>query len=708
MSLNTIRNYLAEKLLHLKLEWRNFQRSDYQTALPSLDATDEDLRRDYLRARNKHEEKERTSEYKHNANQALESIILADKAKNEPFEYFQTLDPTNVPENRQPKSGIILLPIRYHQTNPVYPTESVPESGFQIHPLIKYLLHQKYPKYLKYINQYVRPLGTTDATFSDFNREQQDIPPIAQDRKEQCLRIIKRFLHAEPFLPLHFVDYQYAKLPLHTGTGYHNRHNYKMKVHAHFSHPEQYREKPTSKGYFVNAFLELARTYVHHIKEYCLPFNPTKLTEPQVQNRLLTFFLEHPTILFTRNHISDKDGHLKQRPVYAVDDLFLCLETMLTFPLLVTARKMNCCIMYGLETIRGGNHYLDSLSKKFKSFFTIDWSSFDQRAPRVITDIYYTDFLESLIVISHGYQPTYEYPTYPDLTPENLFSRMTNTLHFLHTWYNNMVYLTADGYAYLRTHAGVPSGLLNTQYLDSFVNLFLIIDALIEFGIPEPEIMQITLFIMGDDNSGFTQWQIGLLEKFISWFETYALDRYNMVMSKSKSIITVMRNRIETLSYTCNFGSPTRPLPKLVAQLCYPEHGPKDKYMSARAIGIAYAAAGMDPTFHRFCEDIYYTFLPYAAPMDNDTMERISKHLPGQFKMLDSYFELLDLTHFPTLHEVRKIYSTWQGPLDYAPKWNYAHFINSPNIIPPGAMTIRDYRLKHDIPRPPVINLFQA
>lgn len=708
MSLNNVRDYLEERFLHLKQEWRNFNKSDQTTALPSLEAQDSDLRRDFLRARNVHKERELTDEYIHNAAQTLESIQLKDTKSADPFEFFKHISIDEVPENRLPKPGIHILPFKYHQTNPVYATDDLPESGFRIHPLIDYLVRTKYPRYISYITKYVRPLGTTDATFSDFNREQKDIEPIDEERKQQCIRIAKHFLGVKPYLPLHYVDFQYAKLPLHTGTGYNNRHNYKVRTHAKYARNDRYALMPTSKGYYFNSFTEMARTFVHHIKEFSIPFNPTKLTTENIASRLQKFILERPTIMFTRNHISDKDGNLKQRPVYAVDDLFLCIETMLTFPLLTMARKMSCCIMYGLETIRGGNHYLDSLAKNFKSYFTIDWSQFDQRLPRVITDTYYTDFLESLIIVSDGYQPTYEYDSYPDLTSEMMFNRMSNLLTFLHTWYNNMVFLTADGYAYLRTTAGVPSGMLNTQYLDSYGNLFLIIDALIEFGFPEPEIYDVTLFIMGDDNSGFTNWQIGTLHKFIAWFESYAFNRYNMVLSPTKSVITIMRNRIETLSYTCNFGMPTRPLPKLVAQLCFPEHGPNDKYMSYRAIGISYAAAGMDPTFHRFCEDIYHTFLPYAAPITDLIMERILKHLPGQFKLMDAYFETINLEKFPTLHEVRSLFHTWQGPLDYAPKWNYAHFINSPDEVPPNAETLLEYRKRLQIPRKPVINIFEA
>jgi len=371
------------------------------------------------------------------------------------------------------------------------------------------------------------------------------------------------------------------------------------------------------------------------------------------------------------------------------------------------ARAADCCILYGLETLRGAAHYLDFIAKSYESYFCIDWSAYDQRLPRVITNLYYTDFLEQLIVINSGYQPTMDYPSYPDVDSHKMFKRISNLLHFLHTWYNNMVFVTADGFAYLRTHCGVPSGLFNTQYLDSFGNLFLLIDGFIEYGFTPEDIMSFTLFVLGDDNTAFTLLSINELTSFINWFESYAFKRYNMVLSRNKSIVTHLRSRIESLSYRVNYGMPTRPLDKLIAQLCYPERGPNDKYMSARAIGIAYAAAGMDNDFHEFCHDVFNTFLPYAASPSALTAERVAPFLPGAFKVFDAISEHIPFTHFPSILEVRQAYARYLGPLSFQPKWNLAHFINQPNVIPPSAMTLSDYRLLHNVPRQPVINYFE-
>lgn len=175
-----------------------------------------------------------------------------------------------------------------------------------------------------------------------------------------------------------------------------------------------------------------------------------------------------------------------------------------------------------------------------------------------------------------------------------------------------------------------------------------------------------------------------------------------MVLNVDKSIITPLRNHIEILSYTVNFGSPTRPIPKLVAQLCYPERGPIPQYMSYRAIGLAYAAAGHDPVFHEFCKAIYIAYIHEAADLTPETIDKIERNLPGLFNALDPIDKTLDFSHFPTLHEVQKVYSQYQGPLDYHPKWDKAYFFTPPFELEEEYETILSYRTKHNIPRVPI------
>jgi len=727
MPFNSVRNYLYERMTRLKLEWKTYQSSDHDP-IKTLDTVqDPDYRRYLDNARFNSD-----NEMKHlMLNKEYSTLVEAyrtDNAKrHQVYELHQPIpeDAAPVVPSRLPAKGIKLVPLMYHYGHVTHDPVSMTDQnrsddtatyvdsdpnaptryGYPVDSRIYQLICYRYPEYLNVINAYCRPIGTVNATFEDFNKEQIPSAPIDPQRKENVLAHIHKFLDTKPYLPLHFVDTQYCKTPLVTGTGYHNRYSFKQKAHAKYSHPPEYATKPISKGYFYNATYENARTLIHFIKEYGLPFNiiqaddKTELTDSDVQKYIdeaNSFFNDYPTLLFTRNHISKRDGPLKVRPVYAVDDIFIIIELMLTFPLTIQARKPSCCIMYGLETIRGSNRYIEQIARDYSTFFSLDWSSYDQRLPRVITDIYYTDFLRSLIVINHGYQPTYEYPTYPDLDEHKLYHRMDNLLHFLHTWYNNMTFLLPDGYAYRRTCCGVPSGLYNTQYLDSFGNLFLIIDAMLEFGFTNSEIERFILLVLGDDNTGMTTIPICRMYDFITFLEKYALERYNMVLSTTKSVLTTLRSKIESLGYQCNYGSPKRDIEKLVAQLCYPENGLKPHTMAARAIGIAYASAGQDAMFHSFCQDVYNIFRSDYRPDD-----RMNLHFKRQIfhNLEDGMPDLAPpiVPPFPSLYEIQDMYAFYKGPLDFAPKWNFAHFMSDPDTTPPYPKTMRAYEAENNI-----------
>nr|QLC36822.1 RNA-dependent RNA polymerase [Sarcosphaera coronaria partitivirus] len=708
MVFNSIRNYLSEFRKTQLAEWNIFQRHYPDPVLRPPAAPQQDI--DYLRLasgyHHKDVEQHLTDEYKQHHADTYYGFAESDRLHGSPYELYMDITPDQIPDNRLPNPGITVLPVKLHSDQVITATESVPETGYELHPILRHLIYSKYPRYIPYITTLVRPLGTTDATFQDFNREQNQYPEVPQNLASRITDLIIHFLYALPILPLHYVDTFFIKMPLHTGTSYFYRHSYELKTHAAFSHPPEYATKTTSKGYFVNAFTEWARTVVHRIKEYAHPFATENLTQQQIDSKLRQFFIEHATMLFTRNHISDRNGALKQRPVYAMDTLFLHLEAMLTFPLHVLARSMKSSLMYSIETIRGGCAYMDSLAMSFHSYLCLDWSSFDQRMPWIIVDHFFTTFLPRILVINHGYQPTVEYPEYPDLTPSKMFSRLFNLICFLRTWYFNCVFATADGYAYVRRFAGIASGMLNTQYLDSYCNLFLMLHALIHFGCTDDEIKELIIFVMGDDNVILSLWEPKRLHDFMVFFEKHALSRFGMVLSSSKSIFTTLRSKIEMLGYTCNNGQPTRKISKLVAQLCFPEHGPKDKYMSSRAIGMAYAAAGFDLTFHSFCYDVYLSFLPYSQPDTEETLRYQAKHLPGIFKMLDDPFEFITLERFPTMSEIRTRYSTWQGELDPLKKWNPAHFTSMPGTVPADYQTMEQYAHEHDILFPTVTRLF--
>lgn len=708
MVFTQVRNYLSELRHTLNRDWKLYREFDQLGSSPLSPPSPSDLQRLNYSYRHFDIEKELTSEYKQHYTDARYAFEESDFLKNEPFEFFQP-DPLPAPDSRLPAPGLRRLPIRMHKEQVVTASPQVPETGYDLHPLLKYLLSYKYPRYLEHVITYARPLGTTDSTFADFNREQLDLPPVPADVTTRILPLVCVLLNAKPFLPLHWIDTFFTHMPLVTGVSYFYRHSYEIRTHAAFSHPKEYRNRQTSKGYYFNAFSEWSRTIVHRIKEFGFPFSPENLSPTEIYDKMKVFCIQHATSIYTRNQISERLGVLKQRPIYAMDTLFLHLECMITFPLHVMARSVDSAIMYSIETIRGGCSFMDIIAKQYKSYLCLDWTNFDQRMPWIIVDTFFTVFLPYLLIVSHGYHPTYDYPEYPDLTSAKMASRLYNIISFLRLWYYNCVFFVADGFAYTRRFAGIASGMLNTQYLDSYCNLFLMIHGLIHYGCSDEEILQICFFVMGDDNVLLTHWPLSRLQAFLEWFELHALNRFGMIVSRKKSIITQIRTRIEMLGYQCNAGNPKRSIPKLVAQLCFPERGPEPRYMSSRAIGIAYAAAGQCPTFHNFCKDVYLTFLPYQDDItDPSVKQKVIKDLPGYFRHLLMYepsFDL-DLTTFPDIHSVRSRYQTWLGELDQESKWNPSHFLLQPDFTPPNASTLQEYMSEHDMHFPKVPDLF--
>nr|AOX47568.1 RNA-dependent RNA polymerase [Ceratobasidium partitivirus] len=713
---SVVRNLYSEFYKNREFQWQQFNTpgTDPKLVYESLLSNDH---RDYRKIF--------TSSFvqpqPHDLEQYMENLMSKNASRNRPFQFYAPiLSDHPIPDNRQPSENIEFVHAYYHPGNVI---RANPETSRQLDPdydedafesylpgdvdfgppidqQLLSLIYRSFPTYLPAITEYCRPAGTTDATFRDFNKPQKPSMEPTPERRSRIMKLIDHFMDIKPYLPIHFVDTAYCKLPLVTGTGYHNRHSYVRRTYAHFSHPETYATKHTSKGYFFNASKFENRTLVHLIKKNGFPLTDKELLPENFNESISDFLKKFPTLLFTRNHISKRDGTLKVRPVYAVDDLFLDCELMLTFPATVQARKPSCCIMYGLETIRGSNVYLDQLACQYKCFATIDWSGYDQHLPWVIVYIFFMYYLPSLIIVSHGYSPTVDYPQHPDLNIDAMFHKMWNLLQFTMQWYFNMVFLSADGYAYRRLFAGVPSGLFLTQFLDSFGNLYLIIDSLIEFGCSDDEIMELLLFIMGDDNSIFCLWDYARLVAFITFMEKYALSRWNMTLSKTKSVITTLRSKIETLGYSCNFGRPKRDINKLVAQLCFPEHGLKPQFMSARAIGLAYASCAQDLQFHEFCRQVYLMYLPVAdmSPLAvRNTRVWILKLLE-----LEETESLIPLDHFPSMNEILKLISYYHGPLDYEPKWNRAHFTSDPDFAPTDYVTIADYLTSHDLPRPSV------
>jgi hypothetical protein len=729
-----IRNYLAEykarrHLLQKKLPTPPEQRTDRDDELNPMPY---DLDTSRTLGRQKHESliKMSTKEFNDEVRTTLESKLQYVPEKGfHRYEFFRLYDDNfQLPEKRKPAKGIEFVPLKYHKgmivsadhllhvmqsdTNYIFPQEiqfNLEGNTFQpIHWKMMNLIQRKYPEYLRYTVEYVRPLGTTDATFSNFNHAMKHTDDLDEPTSNRILRHILRLLDTQPYPPVHFVDTQALHFPLTTGTGYYNRHSARRDVYAHHAHEPEYEGMYTKKGYYYNATYHYARTEIHYIKENGspTPISPnSESSDDEIEDYIratVKYYAERPTILFTRNHISQPD-RLKSRPVCATDDSMYIADTMIFGPALLQLRKPSCCVMHGLETLRGANHFLDWTAKFYDSYGTFDWKHLDQSNPAYIHKHFYLKWLPEVLIINKGYQPTYEYPEYPDLTPDLMYKRLDNLINFNMNWNLNMTFLTAEGYAYRREHGGECSGRLPTQLFQSYTTIFMIVHALIEFGCTDDEIIDILMFIMGDDTTIFTHWTLQRLYDFTAFFGTFAERRWNMIISPEKSVITELRSKIETLQYQCNFGMPKRPIGKLVGQIIYPEHGFQEKYMSMRSIGIHLASCGEDETLSELLHDIYNLYLP-NADLSKEAWIKTFSWLQGSVPRDEVEIPLsLYMQEFPSIDKVRRLISTYHGPLKYQPKWNLKYFKHQPDHIYQDYETMASYRRKHGIvPRQPI------
>nr|QLC36821.1 RNA-dependent RNA polymerase [Sarcosphaera coronaria partitivirus] len=633
-----------------------------------------------------------TESYHDQRDSLLERYVTLD----EPFNLHTPLAFEDIPTNRLPSFGIRIIPLRYHQISaglinhngkesltfldpyaPETPDSRQPFSfdpeidlsGSPPHPDIVEIIHHWFPLYENYISEYCRPPSYGPQAFFDFNRPTEAIPPPTLERENDILTIINNTFNIVPYRPLHFVDALAAGTPLNTSASYHDKFDLNSKILGSYSSPRLYADRNQSKGYHMNHMLNTFRRTVHEIKLGSL-----------TEQWKIKYFQDHPTQLFIRSQISKRDPSepKKIRPVYSVDARFLHLEKMLTTPLLAQLRNPQCCVLHGLETFRGAMSIIDTIAHAFNAFISIDWSQFDQRAPQPAIKCFFTRYLPSLLIISQGYFPSrgYENTSSTDSFAQKIF----NILSFLYTWYRNMVFLSYDGYAYTRLNGGVPSGLLNTQSLDSFVNMYVLADCLLEFGFTIQETQEMIFFILGDDNIFFARMHFARLVDFMVFLETYAKTRHGMVLSILKSVYSALRTKISVLGYENNYGMPIRPIGKLVAQLCYPERPVSEKKQwmhAARALGLATAACGQDSDFHMLCYMVYKKFRP-DTPVLSSQFKKTMKYTVLELFNFQVDAEFTVFPDFPTLHEIRQQVQTYAGPFHETDKWPKSIFADTP------------------------------
>lgn len=257
-----------------------------------------------------------------------------------------------------------------------------------------------------------------------------------------------------------------------------------------------------------------------------------------------------------------------------------------------------------------------------------------------------------------------------------------------------MVFLSYDGFAYIRENGGVPSGILNTQGLDSYVDLYIHVDALLEFGYQEQEISDMIFFIMGDDNLFYGKGEYERIQRFFLFFVQYAQQRHGMKLSITKSLISNLRHKITVLSYDNDYGEPLRNVGKLVAQLALPERPIKEDedYLHAiRALGLATADCGKHHDFYRLCQMVYHRFI-VLSPVPISKVLRVLPYMALEALELESYVlgDTFTFPHFPEFEEIRRKVSSYQGSFNERDHWPKEIFSQPPSDPMPNKVTLSD------------------
>lgn len=307
--------------------------------------------------------------------------------------------------------------------------------------------------------------------------------------------------------------------------------------------------------------------------------------------------------MHARSHVVASDEPDKIRAVFGATKLLLMVENMFIWTLQSTYLNEDDTgrLLWGRETIRGGWRKLFSEvheSGTPNSYLSLDWSQFDKRLLfELIDEVHmiwrsYFDFSR--------YQSTSFYPnasTKPERI-ERLWKWMCYSIK--HT-----PILLPDGRLFRWTRNGFGSGYQQTQLMDSFANLIMILTCLSALGV-NVQHKDFWIRVQGDDSliAFYEQLYVIIGPNFLTMLADSAMHYFNAKLSNTKSQFSNRLSGMSVLSFYNSFGLPYRKDEDLLRHLMFPETpGPQEQLLAA-AIGLAYSACGCSERFHSLCEYI--------------------------------------------------------------------------------------------------------
>jgi len=491
-----------------------------------------------------------------------------------------------------------------------------------------------YPQQIgQILNGYVRHEVTEELILQDFLAGNVPLHPIPKDEHyEKALEFTRKaFAPPRPVRPVHIFDVQ---------------HHYPLKnrpnAEAPFSTDKYFldmlpKDTKASTGNMKPIIFDYTRRWHHEIKNG---------EEPE--HRHFYFMILHiKTALVTAS------SPPKARSIFGVPKPHIIAHIMFLWSLFAHYKRFkgSTPLLWGYETFNGGwmrLNYELMLNYMRTSILMIDWKRFDKYAQfSVLDDIFL--IIRSYLDFNRGYVPTTDYPdTETDWSPQK-----AQRLERLWLWtieaFKQMPTLLPDGRLIDRQHAGIPSGLYPTQYVDTLYNSIMLITILLAMAIPVLQNMLIKL--MGDDSL------IRLLilvqpnehADFFLKMQAKADYYFGSIISLEKSKISNRPNGAEVLSYVNHNGLPHRDPTALLAQLYHTKaRKPTPGKTMASAIGIAYASCGFDKQVYYVCKDIYSYYHSRGVDPDPTGLTLALGEDPFGLNVHE-----ISLTHFPSFHEIQ-------------------------------------------------------
>jgi len=434
----------------------------------------------------------------------------------------------------------------------------------------------------------------------DFHEFEQPVHPVPRDKHYlRALRVTEKLMKpAKTLHPISFPDLRYY--PWTKNVSAEAPYNFEKKYEDLLRQKQREGEIDTATATFHNLedeIFEDNRYLIHKIKE-----GDSQFWDKDGKPRPY-----YHTTLHARAHVVGHEDADKIRAVFGVPKLLLMAENMFIWPLQAYYLNQDTTkhhLLWGNEIMKGGWKRLWGQLQNgriSRTILSLDWSEFDKRAlHEVIDDVH--RMWKSWFDFTH-YEPTVFYKKgkipEPHRRIENLWIWMTDMV-------KHYPILQPDGKVYQWQRNGIASGFQQTQLLDSFVNMIMLLTVLSANGI-NIEHPDFWIKVQGDDSL------ISIVERRFEMFGISYLDTladlasyyFNAKLSVKKSFISNSPQGQYVLGYFNHYGIPYRLDDDLLSHLVFPERPQRLEETAASCVGIAMASMGCSKVIYSICDDAY-------------------------------------------------------------------------------------------------------